>query len=348
MSARAEGQGSRGRSHDGARGSMRGRCSRPRASRSDSLTIGLLSHADLGAHFARANARIRPLDLAAPSRAIAAAFRPQRRVAASMALWGTSQRRARGGVPPPRRAHCRLGRERGRQLSRTERAGQSDGAIVRAPRRQAGRPRRGPPRSRRRRLCRAVRALEGGRGLRSPRRQPSGRSHPVHPLRRRGDAGRHASQARRPVRRRRHADAGPRRPARGSRRTRRCSACQSRARRRRALLCPLHIGHDRPPQGRRDRASEHLQLRAGRGRALRLRSGRPRLSGHVGRLRFLDRGNLGSAGRRRDARSQYRRNQPLRRGARRLPRIARRHLLLLRADAARLDRARAAEAARPS
>ena len=36
-------------------------------------------------------------------------------------------------------------------------------------------------------------------------------------LRRRGDAGRYASQARRPVRRRRYTDAGPRRPARGSR-----------------------------------------------------------------------------------------------------------------------------------
>ena len=42
------------------------------------------------------------------------------------------------------------------------------------------------------------------------------------------------------------------------------------------------------------------------------------------------------------------RDQPVRRGARRFPRDARRHLPLLRADAARLDRARAAEAAHPA
>ena len=73
---------------------------------------------------------------------------------------------------------------------------------------------------------------------------------------------------------------------------------------------------------------------------------RPRLPGHVDRLRLLDRGSVGPAGRRRDARSERLGDEPVRRGARRLPRVPRGHLLRLRADPARLDRSRSAPAAR--
>ena len=114
----------------------------------------------------------------------------------------------------------------------------------------------------------------------------------------------------------------------------------------RALLRALHLRHHRPAEGRRGRASLDLQFRPRRRRELRLRRRRPRLSGHVDRLRLLRRGTLGAARRRRDAGSQRRGDQPVRRGTRGVPRAARRHLLLLRADAARLDRARSAAAAR--
>ena len=110
-----------------------------------------------------------------------------------------------------------------------------------------------------------------------------------------------------------------------------------------ALLRPLHFGHDRQSQGRRRRASEHLQFCARGGRALWFRARRSRVPGNVARLRFLDRGDLGPAGRGSDARSEHRRDKPLRRGTRRLSRVPQRHLPLLRADAARLDRSRTAE-----
>ena len=77
-----------------------------------------------------------------------------------------------------------------------------------------------------------------------------------------------------------------------------------------ALLHHLHLGHDRQPEGRCDRAPQHLQFRARRGRALRLSAGRPHLPGHDHRLRFLDRGDLGAAGRGRDAGSRARRDCP--------------------------------------
>ena len=115
-----------------------------------------------------------------------------------------------------------------------------------------------------------------------------------------------------------------------------------------ALLRPVHVRHDRQPEGRRGRPSEHLQFRARGRRALRFRARRSGLPGHVARLRLLDRGDLGAAGRGGDARPEHRRDKPVRRGTRRLPRVSRRHVLLLRADAARLDRARAAEAAHPA
>ena len=112
------------------------------------------------------------------------------------------------------------------------------------------------------------------------------------------------------------------------------------------LLRALHLGHDRQSQGRRDRPSEHLQFRPRRRRNLWLPPRRPGLPGHVDRLRLLDRGSVGPARRRRDARSERLGDEPVRRGARRLPRVPRRHLLRLRADPARLDRSRSAPAAR--
>ena len=97
--------------------------------------------------------------------------------------------------------------------------------------------------------------------------------------------------------------------------------------RRSALLHHLHLGHDRQSEGRRHRAREHLQFRARRRRALRLCAGRPRLPGHDDRLRLLDRGDLGAADGRRDARSGAAGPEPDRRRARRLPARAPRHRL---------------------
>ena len=160
-------------------------------------------------------------------------------------------------------------------------------------------------------------------------------------------AHRRASPARRSLRRLRSSPVHSRQGALRARRAGRRALARGRARsgRRRALLYPLYIWHDRPTQGRRRRASEHLQFRARRERALWLWPGRAGLSRHVGRLRFLDRGVVGSLGRRRDDRSQRGVDELVRRGARRFSRIARRDLLLLRADAARLDGSRSAATA---
>ena len=73
--------------------------------------------------------------------------------------------------------------------------------LFRRARRQAGRPRRSPARPRHRSLCRAACNPEGGRSLRSARRQPSSRSHSLHRLRRWRNSGGDASEARRPPRR---------------------------------------------------------------------------------------------------------------------------------------------------
>ena len=72
-----------------------------------------------------------------------------------------------------------------------------------------------------------------------------------------GDARRHASAFRRPLRRRRCSGARARPRALRIRRARRRSARRRRARRGagRAVLRALHLGHDRPPQGRRGRPS---------------------------------------------------------------------------------------------
>ena len=112
-----------------------------------------------------------------------------------------------------------------------------------------------------------------------------------------------------------------------------------------ALLCSLHFGHDRPPQRGRSRASQHLQFRPRRGGALRFRSGRSRLSGHVARLRLLGRGALGSTPRRRDDRFPTPRQRPSSTGSSPTSLSRARNLPVLRADPARLHRARFAEAA---
>ena len=86
-----------------------------------------------------------------------------------------------------------------------------------------------------------------------------------------------------------------------------------------ARLPHLHLGHDRQPEGRGDRAPEHLQFRAGGGRALRLPARRPRLPGHDHRVRLLGRGAVGAADRRRHPGARQARRQPGRRRPRRLP-----------------------------
>ena len=161
-------------------------------------------------------------------------------------------------------------------------------------------------------------------------------------------AYRRASAARRPLRRLRSSPVHSRQGARRDRRARRRAPSRGRARSVADALCYMLYtsGTTGQPKGV---AVAHPSIcnfvRVAR-RDLWLWPRRPRLSGHVGRLRLLDRGSVGSARRRRDARSQHDGDEPVRRGARRLSRIARRHLLLLRADAARLDRPRSAAAAR--
>ena len=92
------------------------------------------------------------------------------------------------------------------------------------PRRQAGRPGRRAARPRHRRLCDAVRAAQGRRGLRSARLEPSGRSRALHPRGRGRDARRRASAPRRQARRRGRRDPRPRLRARKDRRLRRRAA----------------------------------------------------------------------------------------------------------------------------
>ncbi len=240
-------------------------------------------------------------------------------------------------------------RRGGTQLPRPRRAREPDGAVLPRPRRQARRPGRRAARPRRRGLCDAVRAAQGGGGLCPARSEPSGRP---------ASATSSRTRARRlVVAHLRLADklAGAgvetlvldaaRETIAGFDDAPLDRSREGRARRR-PLLRALHLGHDRQSQGRRDRPSEHLQFRPRRRRDLRLRPRRPRLSGHVDRLRLLDRGGVGSAGRRRDAGPEHAGDEPVRRGARRFPRGPRDHLLRLRADAARLDRSRSAEAAR--
>ena len=99
------------------------------------------------------------------------------------------------------------------------------------------------------------------------------------------------------------------------------------------------------PKGVAIEHAEHLQLRARRRRGLRLSAGRPRLPGHDHRLRFLGRGDLGAADRRRDARSRHARAPPGRRRARRFPARARSHRDGVLPDLARDHRAGSAEAA---
>ena len=108
-------------------------------------------------------------------------------------------------------------------------------------------------------------------------------------------------------------------PTRADRGKRGRARHRSRSRGRAALLHHLHLRHDRPAEGRRRRAQQHLQFRARRLRALRLCARRPRLPGHDHRLRLLGRGDLGAAGGGRDSGPCPARQHPDRRRTRRLP-----------------------------
>ena len=217
----------------------------------------------------------------------------------------------------------RLDRRRRDQLPRAGRAREPDGAVPPRPRRQARRPGRRAGRPRRRGLCDAVRAAQG-------RARPMCRSTPT--IRPTGSATSSPTRARRsswptcasptasPTRgvETLVLDTRARRRSPGST-TRRSPTPRRRGAARACATCSTPRA--RPaPEGRRDRPSEHLQFRPRRRRNLRLRPRRPRLSGHVDRLRLLDRGGVGPARRRRDAGPQHLRDEPVRRGARRLPR----------------------------
>ena len=115
-----------------------------------------------------------------------------------------------------------------------------------------------------------------------------------------------------------------------------------------ARLPHLHLGNHRQPEGCRDRAPEHLQFRAGGGRALRLPSRRPGLPGHDHRVRLLGRGAVGAADRRRHPGARQARRQPGRRRPRRLPAAAQGHRPVLRPDPAGDDREGPAGPAHPA
>ena len=215
----------------------------------------------------------------------------------------TAQSSAGRGLHPLRGQRRRRHRRRDAHLSRPQSPRQPGRAPPDRAGHQARRPRRSAVRQVGRNLCGDAGGDEGQRRLCAARRRVPDRAHPLHPRRRRAqrdrlDVGASSSVSRRSTsrrssstRRRRAIDAKAGGP--GHRR---------RADLRSALLHHLHLRHDRQSEGRRHRARQHLQFRARRGRALRLRAGRPRLSGHDDRLRLFGRGDLGAADGRRDAR----------------------------------------------
>ena len=123
---------------------------------------------------------------------------------------------------------------------------------------------------------------------------------------------------------------------------------RARAGARRAGLHHLHLRLHGAAEGRGGRAREHLQLRPGGRRGVRLPAGRPRLPGPDDRLRLLRRGDLGALGGRRDARAEAPGWQPARRRPARVPHRAPGHRDVLRADAAGHPRGRPARAALPA
>ncbi len=242
--------------------------------------------------------------------------------------------------PDPRRPGAAR-RRPGLHLRGARRARQPPGPPDHRLRPERGRPRRDPAPA----LHDALRVPPGdpqdGRHLRPDRPEPARGPRAVHrrglrpvphaDLRRVRGPGR--GRARR--RRRRRPD---RRAARGGAR-----APPGRPPRGRPhVLHHLHLGLDRPPQGRRGRALEHLQLHRDRARGLRRPLRGPRLPGHDHRVRLLHRGDLADLGRGRLPGGRPHRRRPPGTGARRVPAAHGDLRALLRADRPGHPRARPA------
>ena len=235
-------------------------------------------------------------------------------------------------------------------VSRARQPGQPGRPLPARPGHRLGRPGRPAVRPDHRQLRGALGGAQGQCRLCAARRRLPDRAGALHSQRRRRQVGGVAVGLPRQARRVR----GPPDPAR-HRRARDFRQAQDPPDRRRegaagrsARLPHLHLGHHRQPEGRGDRAPQHLQFRAGGGRALRLPSRRPGLPGHDHRVRLLGRGAVGAADRRRHLGARQARRQPGGRRPRRLSAPAQGHRPVLRADLAGDDREGPAGPAHPA
>ncbi len=208
----------------------------------------------------------------------------------------------RGAGRGPTRPHRHRGPRQEDDLRRARSARQSDSTLAARAGHRARQPRRPVPEQVLQPVCVDAGNPQGWSGLRSRRHQVPRGAHPPHLRRRRCRHGRHrATPARDAGARLLHADA--RRRHSGGRD--RADARQRHSPRGAGglvdLLCHLHVGIDRTPQGRDDFAPQRGGVRQIAADGVSADAAGPRLPGLLGRIRCLRRGDLGGVRDRRHA-----------------------------------------------